>query len=342
MRAGIVRSSELGDFVRECDNRGGPQHPNCVEFIRDFKLQFDTLVDQSIDPFSEAYVAQQVALYEELALRKLNQDDGEQAAVGIEERVNTPNPYGHAHTAFLAKHSRAVLSALMAANVPPAAKILDMGSGWGLSSEIMAFCGVEVTAVDINPDFIELNRRRAERLGLPIKAFHSTFDEFETAERFDAALFYECLHHAVRPWTAIKRVGSLLKPGGKVVFTGEPINDNWKNWGLRTDPLAVYCIHKFGWFESGWSMSFLHSAFDRAGFRLSIAQGVGTDNGPIGVAVRKDEADGHDFTIAAPYMTALSQLHEALGRRPSARRPTAVLAALRRIAVAPVSRFLRP
>ncbi len=309
MPAGLVKSSELDDFVRECDSRNGVQHPDCAAYLSDFRLQFDTIVDQTLDPFSEAYTAQQIALYEELSGRKLDQETGEQAVVGVEGRINTANPYGHNHVAFLAKHSRAVLSALMTANVPSGAKILDMGSGWGLSSEIMAFCGAEVTAVDINPDFVELNRRRAERRGLPITATHSTFDEFETTERFDMALFYECLHHAVRPWTVLERVGKFLKPGGKIVFAGEPINDNWKHWGLRTDSLSVYCIRKYGWFESGWSMPFLHSAFDRAGFRLSVAPGIGIDNGPIGVAARKEEPDGHDFTIALPYMTAIEQLH---------------------------------
>ncbi|WP_143748365.1 class I SAM-dependent methyltransferase [Mesorhizobium carmichaelinearum] len=332
MRAGAVRSSDLDEFVRQCDSRNGIQHPDCAPYISDFRIEFETVVDQTLDPFSEAYVAQQIALYEELSGRRFDQETGEQFPVGVAERIDTANPYGHRHTAFLAKHSRAVLSALMAANVPPAPKILDMGSGWGLSSEILAFCGAEVTAVDINPDFIELNRKRAERRGLPITAIRSTFDELETGDRFDAALFYECLHHAVRPWAALERVGRFLKPGGKIAFAGEPINDNWKHWGMRTDALSIYCIRKFGWFESGWSMAFLYSAFDRAGFRLAIAQGVGIDNGPIGVAVRKDEPDQHDFTIALPYMTALSQLHASLAQTPSEpRRPAAMLGSLRRL-----------
>jgi len=330
---GRISASDLGDFVAECDRRGGPQHPDCASYFDGFSVSFSTRVDENLDPFSEAYAAQQIALYEELSGRPLDQMTGEQAQVGVDAKVGTANPYGIRHTGFIAKHSRAILSALMAANVPPDAKVLDMGSGWGLSSEIMAFCGAEVTAVDINPDFIDLTNRRAARLGNPVKAIHSTFEEFDTSERFDMVLFYECLHHAVRPWIALERVGQYLKPGGKIAFAGEPITDTWKHWGLRVrDPLAMYCIRKHGWFESGWSMPFLQSAFDRAGFRLAIAHGVGIDNTPIGVAVRKGEPDAHDFTIAAPYMTALSQLHAALANRSAVIRAAAALkAVLRRL-----------
>jgi methylase of polypeptide subunit release factors len=191
MGAGRISTNDLDEFVLECDRRGGPQHPNCGSYFSDLSLTYTTKVDDGLDPFSEAYTGQQIALYEEVSGRKLDQITGEQSEIGIDARMNTANPYGIRHVSFIANHSRADLSALMAANVPPSPKVLDMGSGWGLSSEIMAFCVAEVTGVDINPDFVELNRRRAARIGLPITSIHSTFDAFETDERFDMAFFYE-------------------------------------------------------------------------------------------------------------------------------------------------------
>ena len=52
MTAGRVHSSDLDDYVAECDRLGGPQHPNCAAFLSDFELVLDTKVDQTIDPFS--------------------------------------------------------------------------------------------------------------------------------------------------------------------------------------------------------------------------------------------------------------------------------------------------
>jgi 2-polyprenyl-3-methyl-5-hydroxy-6-metoxy-1,4-benzoquinol methylase len=78
----------------------------------------------------------------------------------------------------------------MMADLPCDAAVLDAGSGWGMSTEMMAFCGAAVTAVDINPLFVELVRRRAERLGLPVTAVCSPFDAFDTDRRFDLLFFY--------------------------------------------------------------------------------------------------------------------------------------------------------
>ncbi len=313
--------SELDHFVAECDSAGGVAAyfdgtpPGRIE------LSYRTIVNDTLDPFSEEYVGQQIALYEEISGRSLNQLEGEQAEVGADEKVAKANPYGSNDIRFIAKHARAIISGLMVANPPVGASILDMGSGWGLSSELMAFCGAKVTAVDINPQFVDLNKRRAARLGLPINAKLSTFDTFETDERFDVVFFYECLHHAVRPWEVLERLGRFLNPGGKIVAAGEPYVDFFKHWGLRIEPLSLYCMRKFGWFESGWTQDFLTQAFDRAGFQASFAPMIGLDNGLVCVANKQGEIQDHDFQIAAPYMhlsqsfLELSERHMELARQ---------------------------
>jgi hypothetical protein len=133
-----------------------------------------------------------------------------------------------------------------------------------------------------------LVRRRAERLGLPITAVCSPFDTFDTDRRFDLLYFYECLHHSPKPWQTVERLGRFVKPDGKVVFAGEPIDQMpWANWGMRLDEQAVYCIRKFGWWEGGWTASFITAAFARAGFELQLFPHVGIDNRSIGIATRQ-------------------------------------------------------
>lgn len=315
MDTGKVSTSQLDDFVIKCDELGGIASADCAEFIKSFSLVFDTKIDESLDPFLEPYVQQQISLYEEISARQLNQNTGELTPFGLEERINTANPYGTVDINFIAKHARCVQSAVLAAKLPPAAKVLDMGSGWGLSSEVIAFCGADLTSVDINPDFVTLVNRRAKRLGLPIQSIQSTFDEFTTTDKFDMIFFYECLHHAVRPWKVLKRVEGFLKAGGKVVFAGEPINDMWKHWGIRTDALSVYCIRKFGWFESGWTLAFLNSAFEHADLRLTIGHGVGLDGGVIGIAVRQAEKDSNN--LAALSANATIDTFKPIERKPS-------------------------
>lgn len=67
-----------------------------------------------------------------------------------------------------------------------------MGAGWGLSSELAAYIGLTVSAIDINPLFVELIRTRAARSGLPIEAAASSFDAYEPQKAYDGILFYEC------------------------------------------------------------------------------------------------------------------------------------------------------
>lgn len=123
----------------------------------------------------------------------------------------------------------------------------------------------------MNPDFVDLVNRRAARLNHNIVARHGTFDTFESDDRYAMILFYECFHHALRPWALLERMARHLEPNGRIILAGEPINSTWwKHWGLRLDPLSVYCIHKFGWLESGWSVDFLRASFQRAGLAVQI------------------------------------------------------------------------
>ncbi len=297
----LFRSRELDRFVAECDRLGGLGAPQAQSFLADFRVHFDTEVDRTLDPFSDGYFEQQVALYREIAGRDLDQDSGEMMPVDVDGHVAAINPYNSRDTRFLAKHNRAILTCLMLADLPPGADVLDAGSGWGLSSEAIARCGASVTAVDINPLFVELVRRRAERLGLPIEAVRSGFDTFDSERCFDLLMFYECLHHSVKPWETLAHLGRFLKPDGKIIFAGEPVNENWwKHWGLRLDAASVYCLRKFGWWESGWSAEFIARCFDRAGFALTIHRDIGLDNGMIGTAVRAGAAPRFDLAVLAP------------------------------------------
>jgi 2-polyprenyl-3-methyl-5-hydroxy-6-metoxy-1,4-benzoquinol methylase len=306
----VYHARELDKFVAACDAVGGVGHPAAAPLVEAFALTFDTKPDQSLDPFSDEYFAQQVELYKELSGRQLNQQDGEQTPLDVAAHAAGFNPYNNGDVGWIAKHARTIQTCVMLANLPPHATVLDAGCGWGLSSETMAFCGARVTALDINPLFVELVRRRAARLGLPITPVLSEFDKYETDERFDMLLFYECLHHSLKPWETVAHLGRFVKPDGKVVFAGEPINACWwKDWGLRLDPLSVYCIRKFGWWESGWTPDFIARCFAKAGFQLTLFPHVGLENAEIGFAHRHGAAGVVPNTkVCEPVATATRHL----------------------------------
>ncbi|WP_425069222.1 class I SAM-dependent methyltransferase [Reyranella sp.] len=262
-------AASLDTFVAEVDRLGGVESPLFREAFATFSYRPGIEVDQLIDPLSEDYVEQQVRLYREISGRDLNQADHELTQFDLEAHVAAANPYASPYPSGLALHHLRLATALHLARLGRSPRLLDMGAGWGLSTEFFAGMGCRTTAVDINPSFVELIRRRQQRSNLAIEALQGSFDDFEPSSSFDAVCFYECLHHAVRPWRLIERVRSWLREGGKLLLAGEPFNDlYWKNWGLRLDPLSVYCIRKFGWYESGWSLPFLTACLNRSGFSV--------------------------------------------------------------------------
>lgn len=268
----LLKTSDLPDFIAKSDQLGGPGHPACELYWQEIEYRPDIIVDQSLDPFGEDYVGQQVALYQEMSGRDFDQLSNEHCTLDVDHHAAAINPYDHGSPSALALHIERLSRAIRFGAVPLGGKVLDMGCGWGLSSEIAAFCGLAVTSVDVNQDFVNLVNRRAARMNHNILAMHGSFDTFESEQRFEMILFYECFHHALRPWELLARMARHLTPTGRIILAGEPINDIWwKHWGLRLDPLSVYCIRKFGWLESGWSAQFLKASFDRAGLAVQLA-----------------------------------------------------------------------
>ena len=293
------QAGDLDRFVERIDAVGG-LGPAAGRLCEDFQVYYDTKVDTGLDPFGEAYVGQQIALYHELSGRGLDQRANEMTEFDIDSHVAAANPYNLRDPSSFVQHYLRIGEAVRLAALPQAPRVLDMGAGWGLTTEFLATLGCDVTAVDINPSFVELVRRRSRRLTLPVEPIQGGFDDFKASGQFDLVLFYESLHHAVRPWTVIARCAAMLAPGGKIAFAGEPIQHHWwPNWGIRLDPYSVYCIRKFGWFESGWSAGFARSMFRHAGLSLALSGTEGTDLNLVGVA-------GADPTAASNSLAARS------------------------------------
>lgn len=116
----------------------------------------------------------------------------------------------------------AEMGAIMELLPPPPARILDVGCGTGWTSRLLARRGYEVTGQDIAPDMIDLAIRTQAEEGLVDARFVvGDYEEMPFDNEFDAALFFDSLHHAIDEKAAIAAVYRALKPGG-IVITAEP------------------------------------------------------------------------------------------------------------------------
>ncbi len=283
-----LHTSDLDQFVKTCDAAGGIGKAKSDPSIASLSLKHDTVVDTTLDPFGEEYFIQQAKLHHEITGQTLKQNITELYPIDVALHIAGTNPYADSNIPLIARHAAIIMCTMALSGIKPGAKVLDLGCGWGLTSELIAYCGGNVHAVDINPLFVELISKRVERHGLPITATVGDFDAIPSSANYDLIFFYECLHHALRPWETLRKASKHLAPGGKIMWAGEPVNEIWwPAWGLRLDVESLYVMRKFGWFESGWSLQFISACFNRAGMDLLMHDGP-LGGGLIGEATLRE------------------------------------------------------
>ncbi|MCW2952594.1 MAG: Methyltransferase type 11 [Conexibacter sp.] len=102
---------------------------------------------------------------------------------------------------------------------------LEIGSGTGYFSLNLLQAGVvaHATCTDISPGMLATLRGNAQRLGLEVETVATDAEDlpFEDAS-FDLVLGHAVLHHLPDLERAFGEFQRVLKPGGTLVFAGEP------------------------------------------------------------------------------------------------------------------------
>jgi SAM-dependent methyltransferase len=102
---------------------------------------------------------------------------------------------------------------------------LEVGAGTGYFSLNLLRAGIvrEATCTDISPGMVRALSANAQRLGLTVKTAPADAESLPFAESsFDLVLGHAVLHHLPDLERAFGEFHRVLKPGGYVVFAGEP------------------------------------------------------------------------------------------------------------------------
>jgi 2-polyprenyl-3-methyl-5-hydroxy-6-metoxy-1,4-benzoquinol methylase len=102
------------------------------------------------------------------------------------------------------------------AGLGPGMRVLEVGCGTGLFTEMFVATGAHIVAVDISPELVE----RAAKRGLPrdrVVFLAKAFEECAVDGPFDAVIGNSILHHLVID-DALVRIATLLRPGGSIGF----------------------------------------------------------------------------------------------------------------------------
>ena len=124
-------------------------------------------------------------------------------------------------------------------------KILDIGTGPGFFSIILAEAGYQVTAVDYTEAMLEEAKKNAGAFAQRITycqmdASHLAFAD----ETFDAVLIANALHIMPRPEKALTEIYRVLKPGGQLFAPtfvhGEVPRTRLRMLAMRCAGLQIY------------------------------------------------------------------------------------------------------
>jgi len=109
---------------------------------------------------------------------------------------------------------------------PPAfGRALEVGAGTGYFSLHLLQAGVvrEAVCTDISPGMVATLRANAETLGLDVEAAVADAEALPFADAsFDVVLGHAVLHHLPDLDRAFAELRRVLRPGGTVLFAGEP------------------------------------------------------------------------------------------------------------------------
>ncbi|MFH1137303.1 MAG: class I SAM-dependent methyltransferase [Pseudomonadota bacterium] len=107
------------------------------------------------------------------------------------------------------------------APTPPGAKVLEVGSGTGFITSILAELGFLVEGLDLSEDMLAMARNNLEREGLASRVSLAQGDAEALAfsdNQFDIVVSRWVLWTLPRPAVALAEMARILKPGGTAVL----------------------------------------------------------------------------------------------------------------------------
>jgi 2-polyprenyl-3-methyl-5-hydroxy-6-metoxy-1,4-benzoquinol methylase len=229
-----------------------------------FELKLDAALPA--DPWSAAYRDAQMELYRRISGRAAYSTDNERSDFDLQAAIREPYPYLTRSTAAVGDQLIAIGYLIRHLGLAPPAEIVELGAGWGNTTCALARMGFRVTAVDVDPRFLDLLRARTAAFSDRVTLVRSDMLDFRSDHPFDAALFYESFHHCSDHLAMLARLRDVLRGDGRILFASEPIDAFPVPWGVRLDGLSVWSMRRYGWLELGFETSYFFEALRRTGW----------------------------------------------------------------------------
>ena len=156
--------------------------------------------------------------------------------------------------------------------LPAGSRILDVGCGSGWLSEYFARLGYVVKGIDISPDLIQMSRERVERV--PYGVDHETplscsfevhdIESAALAEKFDAIICYDSLHHFEDEAAVMRNIAQMLPVGGMLFI----LEGDRPSAGSEGEHELFDVMNRYGTLESPFNYEYLRKILDDNGFAV--------------------------------------------------------------------------
>lgn len=155
--------------------------------------------------------------------------------------------------------------------LPPGARILEVGSGFGSLTYHLARMGYHVTCLEANQGFLDLTLRITRECPGKVVGICHDANTYEYPGPYDAVIFFESLHHLIDHAEVLRRIRKSLSPDGRLIIAGEPILDQADMtlpfpWGPRLEGESLRAIRRWGWTELGFTRQYFHDLLGHCGF----------------------------------------------------------------------------
>jgi 2-polyprenyl-3-methyl-5-hydroxy-6-metoxy-1,4-benzoquinol methylase len=97
-------------------------------------------------------------------------------------------------------------------------RVLEIGCGMGLHTELMTRAGAKVTALDISPKSVAATKARLALRGLEADVREVDAETIDFHEEFDLIWSWGVIHHSSRTGRVLRNLYNALKPGGELRF----------------------------------------------------------------------------------------------------------------------------
>ncbi len=151
---------------------------------------------------------------------------------------------------------------------------------------------IDVTALDIDPNFARLINERAALLGLKVDSRVGKFSDTGRYRNSNTtpSYSYQCFHHCSDDVNCSRICTGYQALGGHVFLCAEPILESFHApWGVRLDGESLWAARENGWLELGFTESYFVETCAR---RVGTSADSRLNVSPLATIWRLSQFDG--------------------------------------------------